>query len=68
MYQDINGNQFESYAQACRHYGGENDAVLQDEADALAQEYAECLATQHGFHAVELYYGSPQYMNFRIPF
>jgi hypothetical protein len=66
MYQDINGNQFESYAQASRYYGGESDAVLQDEADALAEEYEQCLATQHGFHAVELYYRSEQFM--QIPF
>ena len=66
MYQDINGNQFDSYAQACRHYGGENDAVLQDEANALTEEYEFCIATQHGFHAVEQYYRSAQFM--QIPF
>ena len=66
MYQDINGNQFESYAQACQYYGGENDAVLADEDQAHAEEYEQCLATQHGYHAVELYYRSAQFM--QIPF
>jgi hypothetical protein len=47
MYQDINGNQFESYAQACNYYGGENDDVLQGEADALAEEY-ESTQTKYG--------------------
>lgn len=66
MYQDINGNQFESYAQASRYYGGESDAVLADEEQALQEEYEFCLANQHGFHAVELWYRSEQFMT--IPF
>jgi hypothetical protein len=66
MYQDINGNQFESYAQACQYYGGESDAVLEDEARAQEEEYELCMTTQHGFHAVSLWYRSPQFMT--IPF
>jgi len=56
MYQDINGNQFESYAQACRHYGGESDAVLAEEEQANAEEYAQYLATNQGAHACDLFY------------
>jgi hypothetical protein len=56
MYQDINGNQFESYAQASQYYGGENDAVLADESAQADEEYAQYLATYHGAHACELYY------------
>jgi hypothetical protein len=56
MYQDINGNQFESYAQACQYYGGENDAVLDGEAEQADAEYDQYLATYHGAHACELYY------------
>jgi hypothetical protein len=66
MYQDINGNQFESYAQASQYYGGESDAVLADEDQAHAEEYEQCLTTQYGFHAVELYYRSEQFA--QIPF
>jgi hypothetical protein len=31
MWQDINGNQFESYAQANEYYGGESDWALECE-------------------------------------
>ena len=61
MYQDINGNQFESYADASRYYGGEDDDVLRCEAEEQNEEYAQCLSTQHGFHAVELYFSSVQF-------
>lgn len=56
MYQDINGNQFESYAQACSYYGGESDAALEDERQAAEEEYAAYLATNVGAHACDLFY------------
>lgn len=56
MFQDTNGNQFESYEQAVQHYGGENDAVLDSEADQANAEYNQYLATYHGAHACDLYY------------
>jgi hypothetical protein len=33
MYQDINGNQFDSYKQANEYYGGESDWALDCEYD-----------------------------------
>jgi hypothetical protein len=38
MYQDINGNQFESYSQANEYYGGESDWALECEEQARQEE------------------------------
>ncbi len=38
MYQDINGNQFDSYEQAVRHYGGDVDCDDHDDFDYDADD------------------------------
>lgn len=47
MYIDNNGNEFESYEEACVHYGADTPADLAYEAEAEAREWEEhCL--EHG--------------------
>ena len=48
MYVDANGNQFESYDDACYYYGADTPAQIEAEQKAIALEEHEEWCIEHG--------------------